>query len=287
LIQNPVSFVYPSETIKTIRMKVKNKTIVVTGAGSGMGRELALQLVHKGARVAAVDLNPEALDETRHQAGGLKEMISLHVVDIADRKAVETFAEELTRQPDGVDGLINNAGIIQPFVHFNDLSYEVMQRVINVNLWGTVYMVKAFLPHLLTRTEAHIVNISSMGGFLPVPGQTLYGASKAATKILTEGLYSELKDTGVRVTIVFPGGVSTNIMTNSGLNMSELSAKQKKYKILTADQAVRKIIAAMEKNRFRVVVGSDARIMDFVYRLSPKKAAGLIYRNMKDILPGR
>ena len=112
--------------------------------------------------------------------------------------------ESLALHP-GVDGIINNAGIIQPFVRLNDLSYESIERVINVNLYGTLYMIKTFLPHLLTRPEAHIVNISSMGGFLPVPGQTIYGASKAAVKLLSEGLHSELMNTHVMVTVAISG----------------------------------------------------------------------------------
>ncbi len=112
-----------------------------------------------------------------------------------------------------VDGIINNAGIIQPFVRVNDLSYDAIESVINVNFYGTLYMVKTFLPHLLRRPEAHIVNISSMGGFLPVPGQTIYGAQKLPW-FQTEGLHSELKDTNVRVTVVFLGAINTNITMN-------------------------------------------------------------------------
>jgi short-subunit dehydrogenase len=118
-----------------------------------------------------------------------------------------------------VDGLINVAGIIRPFVKLNELDYDVIQRVINVNLYGTIHMVKAFLPHLLERPVAHIANVSSMGGFLPVPGQTIYGASKAAVKLMTEGLYAELLDTNVGVSVVFPGAVATEITSNSGVEM--------------------------------------------------------------------
>ncbi len=155
-----------------------------------------------------------------------------------------------------VDGIINNAGIIQPFIKVNELSYEVIERVMNINFYGTLYFIKTFLPHLLTRPEAHIVDISSMGGFLPVPGQTIYGASKAAVKLLTEGLNSELTNTNVKVTVVFPGGVRTNIMSNSGLadRMGSSSAKGAQ-KILSADEAAAIIIEGMEQNRYRVLVG--------------------------------
>jgi len=115
-----------------------------------------------------------------------------------------------------VDGLINCAGVIQPFVRLHDMDYAAIDRVFDINWHGTLYMTKAFLPLLLARPRAHIVNVSSMGGFIPVPGQTVYGASKAAVKLFTEGLHSELKDTKVHVTCV-PGAVGTNIAANAGV----------------------------------------------------------------------
>lgn len=119
-------------------------------------------------------------------------------------------------------------------------------------------------PHLLKRPEAHIVNISSMGGFLPVPGQTIYGASKAAVKLLTEGLHAELSGTNVKVTVVFPGGVNTNILKNSGLEMPKpAEGKGKTRTILSAAEAAQIMIDGMEKDKYRVLVGKDARIMDF------------------------
>ncbi|MEK3683510.1 SDR family NAD(P)-dependent oxidoreductase [Paenibacillus sp. FSL R10-2736] len=118
--------------------------------------------------------------------------------------------EQVIDQHGKVDGIINNAGIIHPFLKVNELEYDKIKLVMDINFYGTLYMVKSFLPYLLKRPVAHIANVSSMGGFLPVPGQTIYGASKAAVKLLTEGLRAELKDTNVKVTLVFPGGVSTN-----------------------------------------------------------------------------
>jgi NAD(P)-dependent dehydrogenase (short-subunit alcohol dehydrogenase family) len=192
-------------------MKVKEKVIVVTGGGSGMGRELVLLLLQKGARIAAVDINPDTLQETVSLALNSKDRVSTHVTNITDKNAVEALPDQVIAAHGAVDGLINNAGIIQPFVRINDQDYDAINRVLNVNLYGLIYMTKAFLPYLLKRPEAHIVNTSSMGGFLPVPGQTIYGASKAAVKLLTEGLNSELLDTSVRVTVVFPGAIATNI----------------------------------------------------------------------------
>jgi len=154
-------------------MKAENKTILVTGGGSGMGRELVLNLLTKGAKVAAIDINEKSLQETAVLAGDRNVNLSLFVTDITDKPAVEGLLDKMISKFGAVDGIINNAGIIQPFIKVNDLSYEVIERVMNINFYGTLYLIKTFLPHLLTRPEAHIVDISSMGGFLPVPGQTI------------------------------------------------------------------------------------------------------------------
>jgi short-subunit dehydrogenase len=266
-------------------MKVKNKVIVVTGGGSGMGRELVLNLLSKGAKVVAIDINESSLQETAALAGSKNISLSTFVVDITDKASVEGFAKNAIARYGFVDGIINNAGIIQPFVKVNDLSYEAIERVIKVNLYGTLYMTKAFLPHLLTRPEAHIVNISSMGGFLPVPGQTIYGASKAAVKLLTEGLNSELANTNVKVTVVFPGAINTNISKNSGLsNPREASEENKSVKVLSPVKAAEIIVDGMEGNRYRVLVGKDAKFLDLFYRLNPKSAAKFIAQKMKTLL---
>jgi len=185
-----------------------------------------------------------------------------------------------------VDGIINNAGIIQPFIRLNDLQYDVIERVLNVNLYSVIYMTKAFLPHLLARPVAHVVNVSSMGGFFPVPGQTLYGASKAGVKLMTEGLYAELLDTNVRVTAVFPGAIATNITQNSGVAMDILPTDDaaQKYTMTTPDAAALIIIDGMEKDKFQVYVGRDAKMMNLFYRLSPKRATMFMYNQMKRLL---
>jgi len=269
-------------------MKVKDKTIVVTGGGSGMGRELVLHLLSKGARVVAIDINSQTLEETAGLAAVNKDMLSTYVLDITKREAVEVFAGQVLDKLGHVDALINNAGIIQPFIKVNSLELSAIERVMNVNFWGPVYMIKTFLPHLLTRPEAHVVNTSSMGGFLPVPGQSIYGASKAAIKLLTEGMNSELRDTGVKVTVVFPGAINTNITVNSGVGMPSAGAATEKraMKTLSATKAAELIIDAMEKDKYRVLVGQDAKFMDFIYRLNPRFAAGFIYKQMKSLLAG-
>ncbi|MBN1440544.1 MAG: SDR family NAD(P)-dependent oxidoreductase [Anaerolineales bacterium] len=267
-------------------MKVADKIIAVTGGGNGMGRELVLQLLARGAKVAAIDIKKDALDETEELAGSRRGGFAEFVVDITDRAAVAKLPDRVVERFGAVDGVINNAGIIQPFVKLNELQFDAIERVMNINFYGTVNMVKAFLPHLLARPEAHVVNVSSMGGFLPVPGQTVYGASKAAVKLLTEGLFTELLSTNVRVTIVFPGALGTNIAANSGVSIAGASDKQSSFKTLPPERAAEIILDGMERNKYRILVGQDAAFMDFLCRLSPERAARMIYNQMKSLLGG-
>lgn len=272
-------------------MQIQNKTFVVTGGGNGIGRELVLLLLEKGARVAAVDINEAALQKTVELAGERAGKMSTHTLDITDRETVAALPEQVIEKHGAVDGLINGAGIIQPFVRVRELDYAAIERVMNVNFYGTLYMTKAFLPYLLERPEAHIINISSMGGFLPVPGQTVYGASKAAVKLFTEGLRSELLNTRVKVTAVYPGAIATDIAANSGVGPSMQQAQAnghangRSIKPLHPRKAAEIIVKGIEQDRYRVLVGSDARLMDLIYRLSPRRAAEFIFSQMKTLLP--
>lgn len=266
-------------------MKVKGKVIVVTGGGNGMGRELVLHLLSKEAKVIAIDINESALKETTALAGSENISLKTFVVDITNKVSVEELVNKAIAHFGYVDGIINNAGIIQPFIKLNDLSYEAIERVIQVNLYGTLYVTKSFLPHLLARPEGHIVNISSMGGFLPVPGQTIYGATKAAVKLLTEGLNSELRNTRVKVSVVFPGAIRTNIMGNSGLPVDDKPVSKAQESLLTsASKAAEIIIKGMESDRYRILVGMDSKFLDFYYRLNPKSAAAFISSKMKELV---
>lgn len=269
-------------------MDIKGNVFVVTGGGNGMGREVVLGLLARGARVAAVDLSEAGLAETVALAAAPAGALSTHALNVADREAVLALPDAVVAAHGQVDGLLNVAGIIQRFVKIQELSFDDIERVLNVNFWGVVNTTKAFLPHLLARPRAGIVNVSSMGGFLPVPGQAAYGASKAAVKLFTEALYAETRGTGLAVTIVFPGGVGTNITANSGVeipNMEELT-KGKTPKTTSPADAGRQIIEGLEKGAFRVVIGSDARLMDRLARLSPRRATELIANQMKALLGG-
>lgn len=262
-------------------MKLKDKVVVVTGAGSGMGREITLELIRRGARVAAIDMHKATVDETAALAGS---GVSAFTVDVTDRAAVAALPAQIEKAMGAVDVVINNAGIIQPFVKINELSFAQAEKVMDVNFYGPFAMVKAFLPGLLTRPEAHILNVSSMGAYAPVPGQSIYGASKAAVKLMTEGLRSELLGTNIGVTIAFPGAVATNITANSGIAMPEVSADAPAFKQTAAPLAAKIMVDAIEKNKARVTVGKDATMLDRISRINPVFAANMIYKQMKSLL---
>lgn len=271
-------------------MIISNKVFVVTGGGDGIGQDVVLALVNRGARVAAVDISETGLGETVTLAGGVSDRISTHVVDIADRSAVEVLPDAVVKAHGAVDGLINVAGIIHGFVRVNHLAFSDIEHVMNVNFYGVLNMTKTFLPVLLQRPEAHITAVSSMGSFVPVPGQTIYGASKAAVKLLMEGLNSELLDTNVRVSVVFPGAIATNIAANSGVAMTqeERAAVPKEItemKMTTSRVAAEKIVRGIEKKSYHVFIGSDAIMMDELSRLMPMRAAKIVYSHMCGLLP--
>src|SRR6478609_1522165 len=266
-------------------MQLTDKVLVVTGGGDGIGREVTLALLSRGARVAAVDLRPDGLEETARLAAA-GDRLSTHIADITDRSTVAALPGLVVAHHGQVDGLVNVAGVIQEFVPFNDLGFAEMEKVLAVNLWGVLHTTKAFLPHLLERPAACVVNVSSMGALAPVPGQTIYGASKAGVKLFTEGLYAELRDTPVAVTVVFPGGVGTDIATNSGATIpgidpddSELAAN-----LTTPAEAGRQIVAGIEKGSYRVLIGRDARMLDKLSRLMPRRATELVAKKMAELL---
>ena len=266
-------------------MKLNDKVVVITGAGNGMGRQMTLDALAKGAKVFGVDLNQAALEETAKIAAA-GDRFAWAAANITDRERVSKLPAEVEAALGAADVLVNNAGIIQPFVKVNDLGFDAIDRVMAVNFDGPVNMVKAFLPGLLTRPAAQIVNVSSMGAYAPVPGQTIYGASKAAVKLFTEGLRSELFDTNVKVTLIFPGAINTNIAGNSGISMDvdAANADAAKFKTTPVEVAGRIMIEGIEAEAPRVFVGSDASMMDKMARLMPVKVAEIIYKQMKDLL---
>lgn len=268
-------------------MNIQNKVFVVTGAGGGIGGEIASALLKRGAKVAAVDLREESLQifKSKHQDAG--DNLSIHSVNITERDAVAKLPDKVIKVHGTVDGLVNCAGIVQPFVKVNDLDFEAIERVMNVNFYGTLNMIKAFLPGLLKQPEGYVLNISSMGGFLPVPGQSIYGASKAAVKLMTEGLYAELLDTNVHVSVVYPGATNTNITENSGVKAPSIATadgKQQSFPMLAADKAAEIIVNGIEKNKPQIFTGNDSKMMNKLYRINPVFATKLITKQMQSLL---
>ncbi len=269
-------------------MRVEGKTIVVTGGGDGLGRALVISLLERGAKVAAIDINEAALNETSDIAEKHEANLLTLVADITDRSLIENLPQEVITKFGSVDGIINNAGIIQPFVKVNNLDYKTIDRVMNVDFFGTLHFIKAFLPYFLKRSQSHIVNISSMGGVFPVPGQGIYGAAKAGVKLLTESLQAELKNTPVNVTLIVPGGIQTDIKFNSGAEntFSKSNASDKAViKPLLPAKAANLIIQAMEKNKKRVLIGTDIKMLNFIHKLSPAIAIKLINKQMESHIP--
>lgn len=263
-------------------MHIADKVFVVTGAGNGMGRQVALGLSRRGARIAAVDLDAVGLAGTAKLAGRAGSPVSTHVVDVTDDEAVAALPHAVTEAHGQIDGLVNIAGVIHRFAPFAELSPQETAHIMAVNFDGTVRMCRAFLPVLLGRPEANITNMSSLSALLPFASQTLYSASKGAVKQFSEGLYGELCDTNIRVVTVFPGNIDTNLTANSGVAM--LDAGGKKVRSTTAEAAGNKIVDGIAADRFRVLIGTDALALDILSRLSAKRATRLVAKQIKSVL---
>ncbi|MFF5965131.1 SDR family NAD(P)-dependent oxidoreductase [Streptomyces collinus] len=263
-------------------MELGGKVFVVTGGGNGIGRQVALGLLARGARVAAVDLDDNGLAETARLSGAAPDRLSVHTANIADREAVQALAADVVATHGHVDGVANIAGIIHRFARFTELTVEEAERIMDVNFWGTVHMCRTFLPLLRERPTASLVNMSSLAALIPFASQTFYGASKGAVKQFSEGLHGELLGTGVTVTTVFPGNISTNLTGNSGVKMIDPGGR--KVRSTTPEEAGRTIVAGIEKGSFRVLVGADARLLDRLVRLNARWATRLVARQMNSVL---
>lgn len=262
-------------------MRIANNVFVVTGAANGMGRQVVLDLVRRGARVAAVDLDEAGLAETRTLSAATGS-VSTHLVDVTDRSAVAALPAAVTGTHGQVDGVVNIAGIIHRFAPFTELSDSETDRIMAVNFGGTVNMCRAFLPVLLERPEANLTNMSSLSALVPFASQTFYGASKGAVKQFSEGLYAELRDTNVAVVTLFPGNVSTNLTGNSGVEM--IDAGGRKVRATTPEEAGEKIVDGIAKDSFRVIIGSDAHALTALSRISAAWTTSFVAKQMKSVL---
>lgn len=261
-------------------MNLKRKNVIVTGAASGVGKELTKQMLQKGCNVAAIDINKDNLNKLKEE---LNSNIKTYVVDMGSNDSIKKFREDYKKDYSDVDVIVNNAGIIQPFVDVEHLDDNTITKVMNVNFFGPVNLIRYFMEDLTKdSTEQYIVNVSSMGGFFPFPGQTIYGASKAALKIFTEGMYAELEKTNVRVMIVLPGAMDTNITKNSNVEVST-TKEESSFKMLSASDGASQIINGIKKNKFKLFLGSDAKFLKFLYKINSIWAIRFINKKMSGI----
>ena len=263
-------------------MNLAGKVVFVTGAGNGIGRQVALELTRRGAYVAGGDVSADGLAETARLAAAHGGTVTTHVLDVTDVDAVRKAHDDALDAHGHLDALVNVAGIIHRFAPVADLTVDEMRKVFEINYWGIVTTCQTFLPTLRTRPEAAILNVSSLSALIAFSGQTVYGASKGAVKQYSEGLYQELAGTPVRVTTVFPGNISTNISGNSGVAM--LDSGGRKAPITTPEEAARRIVDGLERGSYRVIIGNDARALNLLTRLAPRRAADLITKQMRLVM---
>ena len=263
--------------------QLENKVAVVTGAASGIGRELAVQLADMGCRLALSDINEKGLNETVAMLDLTPDSAKAFFVDSSDLAAVDQFAVDVVESFDHVDIVINNAGIASKG-SIEETPLSVFERVINVNMWGVVHGCRAFLPYLRQRPEASLVNIASIYSMISQPLNGPYNMSKYAVYGLNETLMLELKDTPVHVLSVHPGGIKTNI-ANSALDIDEES-RDRFNKLLrtTAASAASQIIQGIRKNRSQIYIGSDAKTFQAIKRLSPRLARRITHRMFKAVV---
>lgn len=249
------------------------KTAIITGAGSGLGRSFALQLYAAGARLALADINLPGIEETRYLTGKSGDRVTLHCVDVANREQMAQLAADVLSLHGTADILINNAGISLTPLPFDEISDDQFCRVLDVNMWGVYNGVRAFLPHLRARPEASIVNISSLAGLVGLFGYSAYSMSKSAVRGLSEALQSELAGSNVSLLLVHPGGVKTNIIRNApnlpGDQREATHAIFSKYARLSADQTASKILRAVQKKKNRLILGVDAHLVHTIKKLFP------------------
>jgi len=260
------------------------RVAAITGAGSGIGRALAQDLARRGAPLALSDVDEAGLAETVALCEGHGVKVTSQRVDVADRDAMFTWADQVVADHGKVNLIFNNAGVALGAT-IEGMSYDDFEWLMSINFWGVVHGTKAFLPHLKAAGEGHIVNLSSVFGLISVPSQSAYNSAKFAVRGFTDALRMELEidKCGVSSTTIHPGGIKTNIVRNSRMDDSvanmagtiDEAAKQfDKTAMTSPEKAARQILAAVEKNQRRALIGPDAKAIDLLSRLP----AGLYQR---------
>ena len=261
-----------------------NKTAVITGAGSGMGRYLAVLLAKAGCNVAICDINEDALAGTSKLVNHYNVACSTHTVDIGDKEQIDALYEEVIQRHKTVDLLFNNAGITV-LSNFENMPEKDWDRVINVNFHGVVNLTRKFLSHLSERPEAALVNTSSIFGMITVPNQSVYHAAKFAVRGFTESITKEFKGTNLQIHAVHPGHIGTNILASAkreesapdlslvnivGKNVSqEEQGRIFRENGMHPSRAAQIILEGVKAKKSRILVGLDAKVMDLSQRLTP------------------
>ncbi|MCB1693890.1 MAG: SDR family NAD(P)-dependent oxidoreductase [Pseudomonadales bacterium] len=260
------------------------RVAAITGAGSGMGRALAILLAREGCHVAIADVSEDGLHQTMSQLPDSVTATS-HVVDVSDRAVVETFAADVERAHGAVHMIFNNAGVSVTDTA-EHMRLEDFEWLMNINFWGVVHGTRAFLPYLEKVDDAHIVNTSSIFGTIAVPLQSAYNASKFAVRGYTFSLRTELRGSHIGVSCVQPGGVKTNIVRSSRYVATDNEAPTREEFIasfdrlarLTPEDAAARILKGVRKNKARILVGGDAHVAAWLERLFPTGYLALMAR---------
>lgn len=272
--------------------EIAGKTLFITGCASGIGRALVKHAIaHGAARVIATDVDTTGLARTADQARGLGSgAVETHRLDVADRDGVHALADSVTADFGTPDIVINNAGVAL-FAEVADMTYDDFRWVMDIDFWGMVYGTKAFLPGMMARGSGHLVNVSSIFGTVAFPGNSAYNAAKFGIRGFTEALRHEMtvNGTGVEVSWVQPGGIKTNVARSARLaqkeellaRKDEIAANFDEIAKTTPEEAARVICAGIARNRPRILIGRDARMMDRVQRLFPASYSWVFERAWK------
>ena len=269
----------------------KDKVAVITGAGSGMGRYLAMLLAKDGADVCICDVNEETLNETLAMLRKFNVSVSSHVLDVSDKEAIEALPQKVIDQHGKVDMVFNNAGVTAGS-HFQDMKEDNWDWVMGINFNGVINSTRAFIPHLIDKSEAAIINTSSIFGMVTVPGQTVYHATKFAVRGFTESLALEMKQTNPNLQIhcVHPGHIGTNIAATARMSDEDFKDNETRSSIFARNapktqqemgelfreggmhpsKAAKIILNGVKKNKTRIFIGLDAKLLDLSQRLFPK-----------------
>src|SRR5690242_6725681 len=272
---------------------LNDKVVVITGAGSGMGREMALKAAREGALLAISDWNAEALAETVDLVKGIGAEVRSDVVDVSDRAAMATWATAVAEQFGRVNVVVNNAGVTVTG-DFEEMSYEDFDWIVGVNFNGVINGTKEFLPHLTASGDGALVNISSLFGLISMPGQTAYNATKYAVRGFTEALREEMliNKHPVSVTCVHPGGIKTGISRNGRKTASQNAAKldelfDKRLARMSAEKAAQIILDGAMAKKARVLVGIDAHLFHQFAKFTGSRYQDVIAAVAPRVMPKR